>query len=97
MYYHKLGESTLSMPIAHAEGRYFIDKEGFNELQDRGQIVFRYQGENPNGSVGGIAGICSPSGRVLGMMPHPERSVSSILHHSEDGLRLLNVFLSSFM
>jgi phosphoribosylformylglycinamidine synthase len=64
------------------EGNYFCDEATLAELQRNNQIVFRYsslKGEitpdaNPNGSLNNIAGICSPGGNVLGMMPHPERA-----------------------
>ncbi len=66
--------ATLTLPIAHGEGRYVCDDDTLKQLQDRGQIVFRYDPIAPNGSVDNIAGICDPSGRILGLMPHPERA-----------------------
>jgi phosphoribosylformylglycinamidine synthase len=73
---------VLTIPIGHMEGNYFCDEATLAELQRNNQIVFRYsslKGEitpdaNPNGSLNNIAGICSPGGNVLGMMPHPERA-----------------------
>lgn len=76
---------TISCPIAHFEGNYFIRDEEYAALEDSGQIVFRYcspDGEvqpgnrdwNPNGSVGAIAGVSNRTGNVVGFMPHPERS-----------------------
>jgi len=67
------------IPIAHGEGNYFIDSDGLKKLKDKNQIVFKYAGENPNGSLENIAGICSEQGNVLGMMPHPERVVDAVL------------------
>ncbi|ADY02143.1 phosphoribosylformylglycinamidine synthase I [Vulcanisaeta moutnovskia 768-28] len=64
---------VISMPIAHGEGRYFIDSI------DETRAVFTYFGENPNGSVASIAGIANYDGNVLGLMPHPERSAESVL------------------
>ena len=58
------------------------------------QIVFRYAAENPNGSLNNIAGITNRRGNVLGMMPHPERAVESILGNT-DGLRLFKSLLDS--
>ncbi len=83
---------VLKLPIAHGEGNYFIGPDGLKALQDNNQIVFRYSSEtgeitsraNPNGSIAGIAGIINREGNVLGMMPHPERAVETILG-SEDG------------
>jgi phosphoribosylformylglycinamidine synthase subunit PurQ / glutaminase len=81
---------VISMPIAHAEGKFIVkDKSLLKVLNENGQILFRYSspsGEpagdmfNPNGSVDDIAGICDPSGRIMGMMPHPERHVSRFQH-----------------
>jgi phosphoribosylformylglycinamidine synthase len=73
---------VLTIPIGHMEGNYFCDQETLHELQRNNRIVFRYCSaggeagavDNPNGSLDNIAGICSPGGNVVGMMPHPERS-----------------------
>ncbi len=80
------GIKQISLPIAHGEGRYYTDKAGLQELEAEGAIVGRYvKGEvsafsdlpaNPNGSLADIAGVTAYNGRVLGMMPHPERAVS---------------------
>jgi len=56
-------------------------------LEDNGQVLFRYQGDNLNGSVNNIAGICNRQGNVLGMMPHPERASDPMLGGT-DGLKL---------
>lgn len=68
----------LRIPIAHHDGNYNIDDDGLKRLQDNGNIVFRYAGDNPNGSTDNIAGICNDSGNVLGMMPHPERVIDPL-------------------
>lgn len=91
-------ESTkpLRIPIAHGEGRYHVDHDGLKALQDQDRIMFRYcdaQGQvggasNPNGSLDDIAGICSANGKVMGLMPHPERAVHPLLG-LEDGLAML--------
>ena len=73
---------VLTIPIGHMEGNYFCDPATLEELRRDNRIVFRYAsaaGEltaasNPNGSLENIAGISSPGGNVVGMMPHPERS-----------------------
>ena len=67
---------TIPMQIAHGEGKFVIGRDGYRQLLDNRQIAFRYK-TNPNGSINRIAGICDPSGLILGMMPHPERSISS--------------------
>lgn len=63
----------ITLPIAHGEGRYYADPETIADLETHGQVLFRYV-QNPNGSLGNIAGICNRQGNVLGMMPHPERA-----------------------
>ena len=71
---------TLSIPIAHGEGRYVCDDETYARLISEDRIAFRYAGENPNGSQGAIAGIVGgPRRNILGMMPHPERATFSAL------------------
>lgn len=85
----------IRYPIAHGEGNYFIDDQGLAELEQKGQVVFRYCTEdgqvipaaNPNGSVGNIAGVCSEKGNVFGLMPHPERCTEEVLGNNA-GLRL---------
>jgi len=77
--------SLLPAPIAHAEGRFVVrDEEALAELVEARQIALVYAAAdggparglaNPNGSVADIAGLCDPSGRVLGLMPHPERNL----------------------
>lgn len=84
---------VLSIPINHFEGNYTASPETVKMLQDQGQIVFRYV-DNPNGSVDDIAGICSPEGNVVGLMPHPERASNSLLG-SDDGLVMLSSMLKS--
>ena len=78
---------VLQIPIAHGEGNYFAPPDLLKELEEGGQVVFRYVTEsgdvsseaNPNGSLQNIAGICNRAGNVLGMMPHPERAAEEIL------------------
>ena len=78
---------VLKIPIAHAEGRYFISDEGLKELYDNDQVLFKYSDENgstdqsvnPNGSIDNIAGVCNKERNVFGMMPHPERAADEEL------------------
>ena len=96
--------SLLQMPIAHGEGAFYADDRTLNELEDAGQVVFRYVDEqgrptpeaNPNGSRNNIAGICNPSGNVLGIMPHPDRSWDRRLG-SEDGLQLFRSLVDTLL
>jgi phosphoribosylformylglycinamidine synthase len=69
-------DQTISLPIAHHDGNYTIDANGLARLQGEDRIALRY-GNNPNGSMGDIAGVLSENRRVLGMMPHPERAVDA--------------------
>ncbi len=76
---------VINIPIAHGEGNYYCDEETLQKLKDNNQIVFTYSGENPNGSLEDIAGIINERGNVLGMMPHPERAVDTLVGGA-DGL-----------
>ena len=83
-------DTILYIPVAHAEGKFIErDEETLDVLFRSGQIVFKYvdkEGKesgypwNPNGSVGNIAGVCDPTGRILGIMPHPERYIEPTQH-----------------
>ncbi len=77
---------AVRMPIAHAEGNYFVDNEGLARLEGEGRVVFRYA-QNPNGARNGIAGIVNEGKNVLGMMPHPERAAERVLG-GQDGRRV---------
>jgi phosphoribosylformylglycinamidine synthase subunit PurQ / glutaminase len=93
---------VLRIPVAHGEGNYVADPEVLAELEGEGRVVFRYcdaagnvtPEANPNGSANNIAGIINESGNVLGMMPHPERCVESVLG-STDGLAIFESILGS--
>jgi phosphoribosylformylglycinamidine synthase I len=77
----------LTIPVKHGEGCYFADAELLTELEANGQIVLRYL-ENPNGSVGDVAGVANRGGNVFGLMPHPEHAVDP-LFGSNDGALVL--------
>ena len=84
---YQQGEEVI-IPVAHNEGNYFADDETLNELSSEGRIVLSYAPDNnPNGACRNIAGICDSSGRVMGMMPHPERRAEAALG-GEDGKRM---------
>jgi phosphoribosylformylglycinamidine synthase I len=85
------GLDYLELPIRHGEGKFYAAAEVLVELADRGQIALKYATpdgrpatgrfpDNPNGSLMDIAGICDATGRVLGLMPHPEAHISSLQH-----------------
>jgi phosphoribosylformylglycinamidine synthase len=89
------------MPIAHGEGRFTADEETLNRLEGEGRVALRYVNaagardaeSNPNGSMRAIAGIVSAEGNVLGLMPHPERALESLLG-SHDGLGIFQSMLA---
>ena len=87
---------VLNIPIAHADGNYYIDDAGLEKLEANGQILLRYSDAEGNrvvvnGSVTSIAGVCNENKNVFGLMPHPERAMEAILG-SEDGIRMLQGF-----
>lgn len=89
---YKKGE-VVNIPIAHNDGAYFCDEVTLKRLKSKGQIVFTYHGENPNGAIEGIAGIVNERGNVLGMMPHPERASEAMLG-GVDGLKLFESIIA---
>ncbi|MEC7184436.1 MAG: phosphoribosylformylglycinamidine synthase subunit PurQ [Pseudomonadota bacterium] len=92
---YQQGEEVI-IPVAHNEGNYFADDETLNELSSEGRIVLSYvPDDNPNGACRNIAGICDSSGRVLGMMPHPERRAEAALG-GEDGKRMFTGLVEAF-
>ena len=72
----------IELPIAHGEGRLVAQSDHLvQQLRDNGQVALRYAADdNPNGSVDDIAGICDPTGLILGLMPHPERYMDATNH-----------------
>jgi phosphoribosylformylglycinamidine synthase len=91
---YRKGE-VIKVPIAHAEGNYFADGETLDRLEGEGCVAFRYCDAaghvgpeiSPNGAQRHIAGITDPTGRILGMMPHPERLYEAALGGT-DGRRI---------
>lgn len=91
-------DEILDIPVAHADGNYYIDNARLKELEDNKQILLRYCDDKGvptllNGSVEQIAGVRNANGNVFGLMPHPERAMEFILG-SEDGIRMLKGFES---
>jgi phosphoribosylformylglycinamidine synthase len=89
-------KKIIYLPVAHGEGKFVVgDKKVLSRLKKNNQIVFQYsdaQGnfsgypDNPNGSVESIAGICDETGRVFGLMPHPERHICAAQHPRKNEL-----------
>lgn len=93
---------VVKIPIAHAEGRYHADEATLDQLENNGQVLFRYcspdgvidDAHNPNGAARNIAGICNEARNVFGMMPHPERASENILGNT-DGKLLFDSLLTT--
>tara|TARA_B100000686_G_scaffold320890_1_gene373022 strand:- start:801 stop:1490 length:690 start_codon:yes stop_codon:yes gene_type:complete len=96
-------QEELTIPIAHADGNFFIEPDSLQRLEENSQVVFRYcsiegvieEEANPNGSVGNIAGIVNENRNVLGMMPHPERCADP-LWPNVDGQTIFKSLIQSF-
>ena len=86
----------IEIVLKNGEGRYLADEETLARLEGENQIVFRYSGLNPNGSVNDIAGVTNARGNVVGLMPHPEHNVEELTGPSLDG-RLFFDSLASFL
>lgn len=83
-------EDLIYLPVAHGEGKFVVDEQTtLQQMEQNSQIVVKYCGKdgqeapypyNPNGSIASVAGICNSSGRIFGLMPHPERNVEPYHH-----------------
>ena len=92
------------MPIAHNEGRYYINELELKELINHDQIIFQYvddkgnptKNSNPNGSIYNIAAICNKKRNVMGIMPHPERASDKLLspYNTDDGLLIFKSIIN---
>ena len=93
--------NIINLNIAHNEGNYFTQKDHLKELEDKALIPFKYcdkeglinDNNNPNGSMNNIAGILNNKKNILGMMPHPERMIDSLISNT-DGIELFNSILN---
>lgn len=86
---------VIDIPVAHGEGNYYCDEQTLRELKENKQIAFKYQSDI-NGSVEQIAGITNKEKNVLGMMPHPERALETLVG-SDDGLKMFQSILKNHM
>ena len=78
----------LVVPVKHGEGCWYADPDLLAGLEEKGQIVLRYDGDNPNGSTADVAGVINEQRNVMGLMPHPEHAVDPLLG-SPDGALIL--------
>lgn len=65
---------AMRLPVAHGDGRYYVEDDDLKKIEDKGQIWLRYE-DNPNGSIQNIAGVSNEKKNVCGLMPHPERAM----------------------
>lgn len=93
---------TISIPIAHGEGRFHADVETLKSLNDNDQVLFRYcdaggnitDEANPNGAIENIAGVCNATRNVFGMMPHPERAADEELSNTDSRILFESILAS---
>lgn len=69
------GIESMDLPIGHGEGNFYMPDETLDQLEANNQVALKYDGYNPNGAKRDIAGVTDPSGRIFGLMPHPDRSL----------------------
>jgi phosphoribosylformylglycinamidine synthase len=79
--------AEILVPVKHMDGCYVADQSTVDELEAEGRVVFRYL-DNPNGSRADIAGITDRTGRIVGLMPHPEHATDALTGPGDDGLRM---------
>jgi len=85
----------IRCPVAHHDGNFFAENRTLEQIEDNGQVVFRYaENTNPNGSVHDIAGITNETGNILGMMPHPENLIEDF-HGGTDGRGIFESLLGA--
>ncbi|QIK84537.1 phosphoribosylformylglycinamidine synthase subunit PurQ [Sanguibacter sp. HDW7] len=95
----------ITIPLKNQDGQYVADERTLDELEGEGRVAFRYEGDNPNGSRRGIAGITNARGNVVGLMPHPEHAVEAGFGPDSergakagtDGLRFFTSVISSLV
>ena len=85
----------ITIPLKNGEGGFVADAATLDRLEGEGQVVFRYVGTNPNGSLRDIAGITNEHGNVVGLMPHPEHAVEDLTGPGTDGLRFFTSALKA--
>ena len=87
-------DQVLCIPVAHHDGQYFAQPDTLAKLKDQERIAFRYDNDNPNGSVENIAGIFNKQKTVLGLMPHPERAADAV-HGGTDGQGMMQSLVTA--
>lgn len=82
---------SMRLPIAHGEGRFYVENDDLQKLRDKGQIWLTYE-DNPNGSIQDIAGVSNEKKNVCGLMPHPERAMHDWMG-GEDGRAIMGALI----
>jgi phosphoribosylformylglycinamidine synthase subunit PurQ / glutaminase len=91
------GGEEIMVPLKSGAGCYAADPRTLAGLEASGQVVIRYADSDPNGSAGGIAGVCNAEGNVVGLMPHPEHAVDPLTGPSADGLRFFTSIVAAVL
>ena len=89
--------AEIVIPLKNMDGRFAAARSTVDELEGEGRVVFRYLDADPNGSLAGIAGICSPDGRIVGLMPHPEHAIDALTGPGDDGLAMFRSVLGTVL
>jgi len=84
----------IVVPLKNGEGGFVAEESTLDRLEGEGRVIARYVGDNPNGSLRGIAGISNERGNVVGLMPHPEHAVENLCGPGTDGLGFFTSALS---
>jgi phosphoribosylformylglycinamidine synthase subunit PurQ / glutaminase len=84
-------EQRLRIPVKHGEGCWSADDALLAQVNELDQVVLRYDGDNPNGSLADVAGVCNAEGNVMGLMPHPEHAVDPLLGSGDGALILASL------
>jgi phosphoribosylformylglycinamidine synthase I len=85
----------LTIPVKHGDGCWFAPPDLVRELEERGQIVLRYAGDNPNGSIADVAAVVNEAGNVMGLMPHPEHATDPMIGSADGALVLASLIDSA--
>lgn len=93
---YSVGEEIV-IPLKNGEGGYVADEPTLDALESEGRVIARYLEVNPNGSRRDIAGIADPTGRIVGLMPHPEHAVEALTGPSTDGLGFFASMVASLI
>jgi phosphoribosylformylglycinamidine synthase subunit PurQ / glutaminase len=89
--------AEIVIPVKNVDGRFAASRSTVDQLEGEGRVVFRYLDVNPNGSLSDIAGISSPDGRIVGLMPHPEHAIDPLTGPGEDGLAMFRSVLGTVL